>query len=41
MAYGVTDAHDVLWALQHGKQRTVEAVRYWPIDAAKAAAVCG
>ena len=38
-AYGGTGAPDVLWALQHGKQRSVEAIRYWPIDAAEAAAV--
>ena len=38
-AYGVTGAHEVLWALQHGKQRSVEAIRYWPIDAAEAARV--
>lgn len=37
-AYGVTDAQDVLWAIQHGKQRSVEAIRYWPVNAAEAAA---
>jgi len=38
-AYGVTDAPDVGWALQHGKQRSVELMRHWPIDAAEAAAL--
>jgi Ser/Thr protein kinase RdoA (MazF antagonist) len=36
-AYGVTDAKTVLWALQQAKQRSVEAMRYWPITAAEAA----
>ena len=37
-AYGVTDRRRVLWALQQGKQRSVEAMRHWPITGADAAA---
>lgn len=31
-AYGVTDPDQVLWALQQAKQRSVEAMRFWPIS---------
>lgn len=35
--YGVTDRATVGWAIQQGKQRAVEAMRYWPINSADAA----
>lgn len=31
-AYRVPDAGQVLWALQQAKQRSVEAMRFWPIS---------
>ena len=30
--YGVTERDKVAWALQQGKQRSVEAMRYWPVQ---------
>lgn len=30
--YGVTNPSQVLWSLQQTKQRSVEAMRYWPIS---------
>ena len=36
-AYGVTDRGQVLWALQHSMQRSVETFRQWPLNAAGAA----
>lgn len=37
-AYGVSGADEVLWAVQQAKQRSVESLRHWPIDAAEGAA---
>jgi hypothetical protein len=36
--YGVADRTDAAWALHQGKQRTVEAAKYWPISPAEGAA---
>jgi hypothetical protein len=36
--YGVTEPAMVLWAIQQAKQRSVEALRYWPITSTEAAA---
>jgi len=40
-AYGETDPPRVLWALQQAKQRSAEAMRYWPISAGDAATTLG
>lgn len=37
-AYGVTDRATVLWALQQAKQRSLEALRHWPVNARVASA---
>ncbi|CAN5751772.1 hypothetical protein BH18ACT2_BH18ACT2_16850 [soil metagenome] len=37
-AYGVDDGETVRWALQHAKQRSVDALRYFPITPAQGAA---
>jgi aminoglycoside phosphotransferase (APT) family kinase protein len=37
-AYGITDPPSVLWALQQAKQRSVEALRFFPVGAGEAAA---
>jgi hypothetical protein len=36
-AYGITDRRRVMWALQRAKQRSLEAMRYWPISPGNAA----
>jgi hypothetical protein len=36
-AYGVRDADAVIWALQQAKQRSVEAMRHWPVAPGDAA----
>ena len=37
-AYGIADGAQVLWATQQAKQRSIEAIRYWPVSPAHAAA---
>jgi hypothetical protein len=36
-AYGIDDADTVAWALHQARQRSVEAIKYWPLTPAGAA----